>query len=390
MNVIVIGGNRHNAMGLVWSLGEAGHDITLLLYDEGDNNFINKSKYVKRTILIDRNGDVISEIKKVIAKMDSKPVVFADSDHKSQLLNEHFAELSEFCYIEGSRPDGSINLYRNKDEEEKLAIKCGFTVPETAVITKPEELSDITIPYPLFIKANNSIHGGKKAAKKCNSSQEAEAFLNGLPHDYFPLQVQEFVEKEYEIILLGCSLYGGKKVICPVVNKKIRQFPKDMGETCWAYSVEVSDSEELRQLGAKTALYLQELEYIGNFSIEFIYARGKFYFVEINLRNDGTSWGSTCSGYNLPDMVCRSFVDENVSADHCTFSQKHYMNILLDWNCVQDGSVKLWQWLKQFNRDTCYSFYNKNDKLPCFKCLFSILKRKCMRIPQRIFGKLHK
>ena len=203
MNTIVIGGNRNNAMGLVWSLGEAGHNVTLLLYDEGKNNYVNKSKYVKRTILIDRDGDVIHELMEVITQMDLKPVVFADSDHKSHLLNEHFAELSEICYLEGGRSDGSINLYRNKDEEEKLAIKCGFTVPKTIVITKPEEISDITIPYPVFVKANNSVHGGKKATKKCNSKQEAETFVNGLPQGFFPLQVQEFVEKEYELALLG-------------------------------------------------------------------------------------------------------------------------------------------------------------------------------------------
>lgn len=390
MNAIVIGGNRYNAMGLVWSLGEAGHSVTLLLYDEGENNYVNKSKYVKRTILIDRDGDVISELKKIIAEMDSKPVVFADSDHKSHLLNEHFAELSEICYLEGGRSDGSINLYRNKDEEEKLAVKCGFAVPETVVITKPEELSDIKIPYPLFIKANNSIYGNKNATKKCDSKQEAETFVNGMPQAYFPLQIQEFVEKEYELALLGCSLYRGKKVICPVASKKIRQFPKGIGATCWSLSLEMSGSEELRQLGEKTALYLQELEYTGNFSIELLYAKGKFYFLEINLRNDAISWLSTCSGYNLPDMVCRSFVDENVSADNCAFSQKHYMYVLLDLNYVKDGSVKLLQWLKQFKRDTCYSLYNKNDKRPCFKCLFSILKRKCMRIRKRIFGKLRK
>ncbi len=390
MNAIVIGGNRTNALGLVWSLGEAGHNITLLLYNEGENNYVNKSKYVKRTILIDKDGDVFQELMKVVTKMDSKPVVFADSDYKSQLLNEHFAELSEYCYFEGGRLDRNINLYRNKDEQENLAIKCGFAIPETVVIAKPEELSDITNPYPLFIKANNSVHGDKKATKKCDSPKEAEAFVNGLPQDFFPLQVQEFVEKEYELALLGCSLYGGKKVICPVASKKIRQFPKGIGATCWSLSLEMSGSEELRQLGEKTALYLQELEYTGNFSIELLYAKGKFYFLEINLRNDAISWLSTCSGYNLPDMVCRSFVDENVSADNCTFRPKHYMNILLDVKYVQDGSVKLRQWLKQFRRDTCYNPYNQNDKRPFFKYLQVFLKGKFVRIPKRISNKFYK
>ena len=390
MNAIVIGGNRTNALGLVWSLGEAGHNITLLLYNEGENNYVNKSKYVKRTILIDKDGDVFHELMKVVTQMDSKPVVFADSDHKSQLLNEHFAELSEYCYLEGGRPDGSINLYRNKDEEEKLAIRCGFTIPETVVITKPEELSDITISYPLFIKVNNSVHGSKEATRKCDSQMEAETHVNSLPQEYFPVQVQEFIDKEYDLILLGCSLYGGKKVICPVANKKIRQYPKYIGGTSYSLSFEVSANEDLRQLAAKAALFIHEIEYTGNFSVDLVYANGKFYFLEVNLRNDGTSWVSTCSGYNLPDMVCRSFVDNNISADNCTFRQKHFIDITLDMQFVRDGSIRLFQWFKQFNRDTCYNPYNQNDKRPFFKYLQVFLKGKFVRIPKRISNKFYK
>lgn len=368
MNTIIIGTNHNNTLGLLWSLGAAGHTIILLLYGS-DCNYVKASKYVSRTYLINKGEDVITLLKEVSKNMDSKPIVFVSNDKDATLLNDHFSELSAYCYFEGGRPDGGINLYRDKDEGEKLAQKCGFTIPQTVVITKPEELASVALPYPLFIKGNNSVHGGKAAMKKCDNQEAAEEFVNGLPQDYFPLQVQEFIEKEYELMLLGCSLYGGKKIICPVANKKIRQYPKNTGGGSWSLSVEVAGNEELRQLAARVELYLQEIEYTGNFSAEFLYANGKFYFLEINLRNDGTSWLSTCSGFNLPDMVCRSFVDENVTADNCTFRQRHYMNIMWDVNYWIDGTLSLKQWRSQFNNDTCYSHYNKNDIKP-WKCFF--------------------
>ena len=228
MNTIILGTNHNNTLGLIWSLGEAGHRIILLLYDNG-NNYVSKSRFINKTVLIHKGDSVIDLIIKEALRMEAKPVVFVSNDDDATLLNDHYEELKDYCYFEGGRPDGSINLYRDKDEGEKLAQKCGFTIPQTDVITKPEELASVALPYPLFIKGNNSVHGGKAAMKKCDNQEAAEEFVNGLPQDYFPLQVQEFIEKEYELMILGCSLYGGKKIICPVANKKIRQYPKNTG-----------------------------------------------------------------------------------------------------------------------------------------------------------------
>lgn len=386
MNTIVLGSNHNNTLGLIWSLGEAGHKIVLLLYDSG-NNYVDKSKYISETHLIHQGDNVIDLIKLVSSKMDSKPVVFVSNDGDATRLNEHFAELSPWCFFEGGRPDGSVNLYRDKDAGENLAKKCGFMIPATKVIGKPNEISSISWDYPIVIKANNSTHGGKSSMKKCNSEQEAKTFVQGLPSGYFPLQVQQFIEKEHELMLLGCSLYGGKEVICPIANKKIRQYPSPMGLGSYSESIAVRHQEDLELLASKVTLYLKEIEYTGNFSAEFLYSKGEYYFLEINLRNDGTSWLSTCSGFNLPDMVCRSFVEDNVSDEGCIFRKMNYMNTMADVQYWIDGTVSWRQWRKQFKSDTCYSHYNKNDNGP-FKYYFrhplisiaKLLVKKALRI----------
>lgn len=375
MNTIVFGSNHNNTLGLVWSLGEAGHKVVLVLYYE-KNNYVSKTKYADKVYYINPGDDVIALLIRISASFNSKPVVFVSGDNEATLLNKHFKELAPICFFEGGRPDGSINRYRDKDEGERLALQCGFTIPQTKVVFKPEDLDEISFDYPLLIKANNSIHGGKTAMSKCDTLEDAEVFVKSLPLDYFPLQVQEFIEKEYELMLLGCSLYGGKRVICPVANKKIRQYPQNTGGVSWSLSTEVAASEELRQLADKVANYLKEIEYTGNFSAEFLYVGGKFYFLEINLRNDGTSWLSTCSGYNLPDMVCRSFVDDNVSSDGCVFHQRHYMNILWDLHYLRDGSVGFWQWITQQLRHTCYSHFNRKDLKPFIFYILSLINAK--------------
>lgn len=373
MNTIVLGPNHYNTLGLVWSLGEAGHKITLMIY-EGKNLYVTKSKYIAKIVIIHEGDNVIELIKRVASEMDEKPVVLVSNDVDATLLNDHYNELVDCCYFEGGRPDGSVNKYRDKDTGNELALRCGFTLPKNQVIKSSKELNVEGFNYPVLVKANNSVHGGKDAMKKCDTKQEAIKFVNELPSDYFPVQVQEFIVKDYEIMLLGCSLYRGKRVFCPIANKKIRQFPKEVGLGSWSESVEVSGNEDLEQLALKVTRYMKEIEYTGNFSAEFLYSKGKYYFLEINLRNDGTSWLSTSSGFNLPDLVCRSFVDDNVTIEGFVFRKMHYMNIMADIQYVRDSSIKFTQWLKQFNRHTCYSNYNNHDRSPFWNYIMPIVK----------------
>jgi len=372
MNTIVLGSNHYNTLGLIWSLGKAGHRVTLLIYDD-KNLYVTKSKYITRTIIIHESDNVIELIKTISHELN-KPVVLVSSDVDATLLNDHYQELVDCCLFEGGRPDGSINKYRNKDAGNELALKCGFTLPKNIVVGSSQELDLDGFHFAILIKANNSIHGGKAAMKKCDTHEEVKQFVNSLPDDFFPIQVQEFIEKDYEIMLLGCSLYGGKIVICPIANKKIRQFPKYVGLGSWSESVEVEGNEDLEKLANKVMQYMKEIEYTGNFSAEFLYSKGKYYFLEINLRNDGTSWLSTSSGYNLPDLVCRSFVDDDVTTEGYTYTKKYFMNIFADVHYVRDGSIKLFHWLRQFNRHTCYSNYNKLDRRPFWYYCIPIIK----------------
>ena len=379
MNAIVFGTNHNNTLGLVWSLHEANHHIVLLLKEKG-KGYVSASRYVEKIYHCVDDNKLVDTIKQISNSLNEKPVVFVSGDAEATILNDHYQELSPFCFFEGGKSDGSINKYRDKDTGNELAKKCGFALPKNVVLETVQELSEIQIQYPIFIKANNSIHGGKVAMKKCDTQQEAKLFVESMPDDYFPLQVQEFIDKEYEIMILGCSLYGGKKVICPVANRKIRQYPKHVGLGSYSESIAVKSQTALMGLGAKISQYLKEIEYTGLFSAEFLFSKGIYYFLEINLRNDGTSWLSTCSGYNLPDMVCRSFVDNNVNDENCSFTKRHYMNVLADFHFVRSGDVGMIDWLKQFNKNTCYSHYNPKDKHPAFAYYLGIIKSKMKKI----------
>lgn len=369
MNTIVLGANHNNTLGLIWSLAEAGHKVILLLYSNG-NNWVAKSKYIKKTYLIDSNqDDVIRLIIEIAKGMIEKPVVFVSSDNDAALLNEHYSTLCQYCFFEGGNDDGSINQYRNKDSGNKLAEKCGFIIPQNIVIEVKKQIRTLPLSYPVIIKANNSINGGKSAMQKCNTVQESITFAESLPESYYPLQVQEFIEKEYEIMLLGCSLDKGNAVICPIANRKIRHYPSPAGLGSYSESIAVQHHEDLEKLTEMTSQYLREIHYTGLFSAEFLFCKGNYYFLEINLRNDGTSWLSTCSGYNLPDMVCRYFEGKKQEEEQ-TFKKNYYMNIMADIHYVKDGSISLFKWLMLFKKKTCFSHLNFRDLRPFVNYLF--------------------
>ena len=373
METIVLGANHNNTLGLIWSLGEAGHNVTLLLYKQ-KNNYVSKSKYIKKCYYIDAEADdTISCLIKISRELDSKPVVFVSSDNDAELLNNHIHELSPFCVFEGNLTDSSINDYRDKDYGNELAKKCGFTLPNCWVVNNPQEINRLNLSFPIIIKANNSVHGGKAAMKKCEDYDDASAFISSLPNAYYPLQIQEFIEKDYEIMLLGCSLDGGNNVVCPIANRKIRQYPKPTGLVSYSESLAVRHHDDLNDLANRVARYVREIGYTGLFSAEFLYKRGVYYFLEINLRNDGTSWLSTCSGYNLPDMVSYG-LNGKYYPNNCSFQKKYYMNIVADFHYVKDGSISFIKWLRLFNKNACFSHLNFRDIKPFIYYIRSLLK----------------
>lgn len=373
METIVLGANHNNTLGLIWSLGEAGHNVTLLLYKHG-NNYVAKSKYIKKCFFLDaERDDTISCLISVSKALENKPVVFVSSDNDAALLNDHFEELHPYCFFECGKTDGSVNIFRDKDAENGLAQKCGFLLPKNIVLSNKEEIHTIKLSFPIIIKANNSIHGGKTAMLKCDTLHDAEEFVLSLPDSYFPLQVQEFIDKDYEIMILGCSLDGGEKVLCPIANRKIRQYPNPSGLVSYSESIAVRHHKDLEQLSEMIAKYLKEIYYTGLFSAEFLYYKEQYYFLEINLRNDGTSWLSTCSGYNLPDIVCHGLTGKEYLKENF-YRKRYYMNIVADFHYVKDGSISLLKWLKLFNKQTCYSHLNFRDIRPFLYYVGSLLK----------------
>ncbi len=360
MNAIVFGTNHNNTLGLIRSLGQTGHKVVLMLRAQ-KINYVDKSKYVSKTVYLDKTSNMIGAITSVARGMKEKPVLFATGDDEASLIDMHFEELSLYVIPEGGSHNNDINKYRNKETSNKLAEEIGFDLPRTWVISSTDALPDDVI-FPVFVKANNSIYGGKKVQGICHNRQELLSRLLAIPLEDFPIQVQEFIDKEYEIMLQGCSVNHGEKVVCEIANRKVRYYPHTYSAGSYSYSIQVKGNIELMNLCELVSLYLKRISYSGLFSAEFLYSKGKFYFLEVNLRNDGTAYLSTSCGYNLPDIYCRLL--NNQVVERCTYVPQFYMNVVADFHHVCKRQLTLLTWLKQFNATHCFSHFNKTDVKP--------------------------
>jgi predicted ATP-grasp superfamily ATP-dependent carboligase len=374
MEVLVWGASHNNTLGLVRSLGEMKHIVYVLLFKD-TINFVAFSRYVEKVFFTNHDEEIDAQIISICKRLKTKPLLLCTSDETATYINNHAAELKPYCFFESGN---DINKYRNKDVGNELAIRCGLQIPQTWVL-QSKSVPVEGIQFPLILKANNSTKGGKAFLQKINDPESLVSVLSIIPDDCYPVQLQKYIKKEYEMMLLGCSLAGGTVVHIPVAQRKFRFFPNEYNAGSFSHSVNPNSSIQLVSLQKRVSEYLEAIEYTGLFSAEFVYEKGVYYFLEINLRNDGTSYLSTKSGFNLPHMLCE-FFEKGKTEIVGNFSESFYMANISDFGNVINKRLSLWTWLKDVKRADCFSHYNRKDVLPYFGFLLSFIIKKIKRL----------
>ena len=386
--VIVLGGVHHNTLGVVRALGQKGLQdfLYVILIGNSKKNLVSSSKYLKKghCFTTDKFEDLIPTLMGL--KQDGeKSVVITTADPIAFTLDNHYQDLSKYFILPNiHNQDGKIAEAENKDFQSKLALKCGIDVPQSLIIEKKELSTALKNwgHYPCIIKPLDSINGGKNDIHICNNEAETikDASLCHCPK----IQIQKYINKDFEFQLIGLSLNSGEITIIPGFTNIIRQ-PNNTNTGYLKYC----PIEELECDISKVMNYIKELGYSGLFSIEFIKGKdGKNYFLEINMRNDGNAFVVTTAGINLPYLwyyfCCYGTLPEN---EPISFKRPvYFMPEFSDFINVIKGRVNLFTWIKQvINTDCCAVFHTK-DRRP-FWCE---LKNYCYRAINKITKVLQK
>ncbi len=338
------------------SFGEAGIRQILLLICQEDVCCVKDSKYLKQNncyLLSDLNSCM--SVLREIAIEETKQILITTFDSAAEWVDEREDILSE--WFRTPCRGHQIGKLFNKDEQCNLARKCGFNVPLSIIYNRYDDLNFKLLTFPLITKPLYSSKGSKGDIHICytqedlNSSLEAESQCESFI-------IQEYIEKEYEIDAIGVSIDEG--IIMGGGVLKHRHWPKGIGAGAYGFFDKIDafniDLEPIQ-------LFIKESNYHGPFSIELIHTKdGRNFFMEVNFRNEGLAYASTCAGANLHAL----YIDSNKFIDWAKFRKTYLMNYSIDFLYVKEKELSIWKWVRDLIRTRCFINICFSDLGPAF------------------------
>lgn len=357
--VIVFGNDHTNSVGVIQSLGKAGYKSIGLLFGT-KSGLVSSSKYTIGLITAKDAQTCIDKLLKNIPSNDGKTPIIACCDTAALVLERNAERLKEhflFEYATGS----SLEYLAKKENQVRLATESGFNVPKSWNLRDTKEIpNDIT--YPCIIKPLVSCEGAKSDIRVCRTKADLEKNLNTLGHTKNVL-LQQYIDRDYEISILGCGLSSGKCII-PVVEHKLTLYPKYVGLECLA------NMQPLKDGPIKTSIekLISKTGYVGLFSVEMMHCKddNKFYFTEINLRNDGAEALVTKYGANLPLNHVENLLGLPLTKQK-VFHPGYYIWDMHHFLSLIHRDINIITWIKEIKKSNGFMLYFKEDKKPFFK-----------------------
>lgn len=364
--IIVFGDDFHNTYGVIRSLGEAGIHPYFIDVNTSGNSFVEKSRYIKKSWRVDSPSQGIRVLIDNFRIYKSKPVVICTSDKTIHEIDIRYNELKQ-CFIlpHASAKQGEISRLMQKDVMRNYAKDVGFDLTNSVTVDLRElnfknlNISN-TINYPCLVKPTSSLEGSKSDISVCYTINELKNSLIAISKNANEVEIQDYIRKDVELLLMGCVLRSGE-VIMPLYLLKLREDPKLEGSTAWALCKSAYPGFDIR----KVYDYLKRVGYYGIFSLEFLVKGDKHYFLEINLRNDGNGYAPTYGGVNLPYIWALDAMGADVSEFKRIIGDGFYAQVeLTDYGYLKCKPYKIMKWLIDAFKTECFYVANKKDPKP--------------------------
>lgn len=363
-SVLVIGGDHHNTLAILRSLGEKGVRSNLIVVSVDKNPYVSYSKYITKCKVVATESE-IKDAMYQLHSMGHKDIVIACSDAISSYLDMNCDELSRLFILPGAKKQGSITEHMNKDVMSRVARDCGITIPSSWIVKTAAPMID-DIEFPCIIKPLISKDGSKSDIAICENRMELDTYLKNSHCD--KLQIQRYIQKDIEFQLIGCSLDGGEQLIIPGASVILRQ-PQN------------TNTGFLRYLPKKKFFFnevlcrnfLKRVDYSGLFSLEFLRDKdGKDYFMEINFRNDGNSICVTASGMNLPYIwyLYNSGLPIDSELNYDSMREVLVMPEFNDIGNIIHRRIGIMTWLKDIKNTDRFMEFSKYDQKPFWMYIF--------------------
>lgn len=363
--VIVVGNNHHNTLGLVRTLGRGGMYVICLVVDKDiKHSFVAKSRYINDFHLFSSFDIVLDYLKS--HQTDCLVPVFTTSDEGAEFLDLHYGELSKNYLLNNcGHKQGGISHWMNKEIMLAKAQECGLRIPKGSIVkTNAFEIDQFKdFVFPCIIKPHKSSVAGKTNFRICRDFHQLKNALLEVANVCDQAIVQEYINRDYEFLMMGMRSSRTGDIVLPGGLHKLRVCKQTKSLGMFAYAYTTPDIEQSIDVNALKR-FLESIEYDGIFSVEFMIAQDKAYFLEINLRNDGTQFCFEGAGVNLPLIWSKLSMNEDESSLNKRLEKKYCM--------VEVNYVKNMDWhhpftaLKEWWYTSLFALHDKRDWKPVF------------------------
>lgn len=367
-NCIVIGGDHHNTLGVIRSLGQKGLKSNAIIVPSSKYSYVAKSKYLSSVKSLQNEAELIPYLLNHYHDNDLKSIIICCSDTVAAIIDSNADKLKDYyIFPNSSLGTGVLTKIMNKRKMLELAVEQGLPIPKSW-----DEQNNIE--FPCFIKPLISKDGSKSDIAVCRTKNELENYL-ALNHISQDFQIQQFIEKDYEFQLIGLSLNAGEHIIIPGVSKIIRS--SETSNTGYL-SFQPLDTIGFKYL-KECSNFLKRIEFSGLFSMEFLRDKeGHDYFMEINLRNDGNAISVTSAGVNLPYLWYKYNTLGLSDSELCSniSISKKVLPEFDDFFLLRQKKISLSEWLKALITADCYMEFDRHDMKPFFYRIWQLINHK--------------
>ena len=359
--VILLGNDHTNTLGLVQVLGREGYSPIAYVWGKR-TGLVKSSKFCGEIFTASDEQECMNLIiESNMGSETAKVPIIACCDSAIICLEKNKRRLENKYLFSYTKNGYSINELCEKTLQVSLAKESGFNVPiswEADIIEKGNELK-----FPCIIKPQKSCLGAKCDLRICRNQTEFDHNISTLKFTKDVL-VQQYIKRDYEISILGCAMSSGN-VLIPCVENKLSLYPKNVGLECLANVQPLTDNTIIQCIRK----LIEIIGYVGLFSVEMMHCKddNKFYFTEINLRNDGANSFIYKYGINLPlahiyDLEGGGKYDMPVKyyPGYYIWDNHHFASLI-------HGGISLVQWIKEIISCRGFLIFFADDPKPFFK-----------------------
>lgn len=360
IDFILFGVGNYNTLGVLHCMAAKGIEVFLLLVGTGKcllhGEVLGYSKYARHGHVVNTEQEGLEWLLAHQSDFPQGTVIYPTSDTAETLLDAHCDRLSTFFHFPNCGKQGEVTRLMEKDVQTALAAQHGIRTLQS-MYTNNTDCDFSKVPYPCMVKPLISISGSKGDMRVCGSREELDEALVSAKHTK-EFIVQQYIQNEADLLFLGIRLPNGEVWLPSLVKKP---GVSSTGEYTHAI-VTTAIPEHLPELEEVKA-FVSSLNYVGPFSIEFGLEKGRNYFFEINLRNDGTSHYPLASGVNIAYVYYRA-CKGLLTADDMMYTQGEYPMVdeVLDVRRVLSREISFGEWWRFFRSAKAYRYYVSFDK----------------------------